>query len=228
MNLAARAGNAAAAYDDRRRGKGVDLDPLPTTAYRLMTTHMAIEWCWAQQPELPRALLDICAGGGFAGEYAMREVRDGHLPPIQYAATEQSIAQVAQIHLRVPGSSATVWRYEPDGPSLRATLEAADALFLPAYPAVLVAQALEHIEDEYGFLDQVWEMVRPGGFLVLNVPRNDPHRLHFRQYTWNELAAVCSHYAGWDNPLIIWERDYWTDLLIAVRKPEPAEPGEAP
>ena len=221
FNVAARFANQSDQYDLRRSiGKGVMMDPLPVTGHRLSVTHQAIEWAWSQVGG-QRAFLDLAAGGGFAGEYAKKEVRAGTIPDFAYHAVEQSQAQVDQVHLRVPDASAAIFRLG-EGGDLLGALEAADDLFLREYPVTLISQALEHVEDYYAFLDEAWMMTMPGGYLVLCVPRMHEHRTHFHQFDWDRLLAVVSELGDWSTPIACWERQStFCDMLCAVRKPEP-------
>lgn len=217
-NVAALAGNRPDTYERRRLGgEGMALDPMPTTAFRHAATLQALLACWANQPDRPMAVLDVGGGPALLPVYA----HDLQVP-IVYHATEQSEAVCAAIRSRAaPGDApiaAAVWRFEPDGEPLRDALARAADVFLPTYPVVLASHILEHVADPYAFLDQCWDMVAEGGYLVLVVPRNHTHRLHFRLYDWDTLLATVAPYAGFGAPLITWDYDYWTDLFVAVPK----------
>jgi len=223
MSAAALA-NSPAAYDARRFGVNghaptAELDPLPTTDFRLAATIGCLEWCWAQQPPgTPRAVLDVAAGGGNLGWWA----RLHDVPAFAYHATEQSSAQLGLIRGRVPDASLAEWRCDPEelgGLSLLDALGCSPDVFAREYPTVLVSHGVEHHADPYALLDNCWPLVQPGGFLVLVSARNDAHRTHFARYQWDDLIALASHYAGFMNPLVVWEGDYWTDLFVAIPKP---------
>lgn len=220
-NLSALAGNLPDAYERRRMGgEGMEMDPLPTAPFRYAVTMHALQMCWNNQPGRPQAVLDVGAGPALVPFYAQQR----HIPII-YHATEQSDAVCDAIRDRGEGISAAVWRFDPppDGEPLSAALERAPDPFLRKYPVVMASHILEHVVDEYAFLDQCWSMVDEEGYLLLVVPRNDAHRLHFRTYDWDALLAVAQHYAGYGTPLVVWEYDYWADLFLAIPKPPPSK-----
>lgn len=214
--------NTPAGYDARRFSAPgtpglMELDPLPTMDFRMAATIGCLEWCWSQQPQHGRAVLDVAAGGGNVGWWA----RLHDVPPFAYHATEQSPAQLALIRGRVPDASLALWRCEPDGSgeTLLDALEAAEDVFARQYPVVLLSHGPEHHADDYAILDECWSAVQPGGFLLVVSARNDAHRTHFRRYQWDDLLALCGHYAGFMNPMVVWEGDAWTDIWCAVPKP---------
>jgi SAM-dependent methyltransferase len=64
-------------------------------------------------------------------------------------------------------------------------------------PNIGLFDVLEHIEDDRRFVEQMFEMVRPGGFLYLTVPAfswlwsmSDVDAMHYRRYTRRTLAEV--------------------------------------
>lgn len=82
------------------------------------------------------------------------------------------------------------------------------------YDAVLMLDSLEHIEDDRGAARRAFELLEPGGFLVLTVPAlpslwsvHDVANRHFRRYDKASLRAVLeragfeveslSFYFGW-------------------------------
>jgi SAM-dependent methyltransferase len=84
---------------------------------------------------------------------------------------------------------ARVW-----GPVVRA-----DATSLPfrteSFDAVVLAEVLEHVEDDAGALAEAARVLRPQGVLAVSVPRNpawfsqsDRWAGHFRRYTGEELV----------------------------------------
>lgn len=63
---------------------------------------------------------------------------------------------------------------------------------------VLLADVLEHIEDDRGFLSDILSRIRPGGIILLTVPAHDflwsKHDVvlgHVRRYSRKQLMAVC-------------------------------------
>jgi ubiquinone/menaquinone biosynthesis C-methylase UbiE len=63
--------------------------------------------------------------------------------------------------------------------------------------AVIMANVLEHIEDERAALSQVYRILRPGGLLILEVPAGpqlydiyDELLLHFRRYTMKRITRL--------------------------------------
>ena len=71
-------------------------------------------------------------------------------------------------------------------------------------PAIGVFDVVEHIEDDIGFLNHLWELLVPGGMLYLTVPayqllwsQEDVEGGHFRRYTLSNLKKKILH-SGFD------------------------------
>ena len=71
-------------------------------------------------------------------------------------------------------------------------------------PAIGVFDVVEHIEDDIGFLNHLWELLIPGGMLYLTVPayqllwsQEDVEGGHFRRYTLSNLKKKILH-SGFD------------------------------
>ena len=71
-------------------------------------------------------------------------------------------------------------------------------------PAIGVFDVIEHIEDDIGFLNHLWDLLVPGGMLYLTVPayqllwsQEDVEGGHFRRYTLNNLKKKIMH-SGFD------------------------------
>ena len=88
-----------------------------------------------------------------------------------------------------------VLRARVSGPVVRA-----DATSLPfpaeSFDAVVLAEVLEHVDDDSGALAEAARVLRPQGVLAVTVPRNpawfsqsDRWAGHFRRYTREELVA---------------------------------------
>jgi 2-polyprenyl-3-methyl-5-hydroxy-6-metoxy-1,4-benzoquinol methylase len=62
------------------------------------------------------------------------------------------------------------------------------------YDTVVLAEVLEHVAADAGqrMLARAWELVGPGGRLVVSVPNEDcvPHRNHLQQFDRKRLAAL--------------------------------------
>lgn len=63
-------------------------------------------------------------------------------------------------------------------------------------PAIGIFDVVEHIEDDVGFLNHLWELLVPGGMLYLTVPayqslwsKEDVDGGHFRRYTLSNLIS---------------------------------------
>ena len=63
-------------------------------------------------------------------------------------------------------------------------------------PAIGVFDVVEHIEDDIGFLNHLWELLVPGGMIYLTVPAyqslwslEDENGGHFRRYTLKSLEG---------------------------------------
>jgi SAM-dependent methyltransferase len=81
---------------------------------------------------------------------------------------------------------------------IHATLEEA-RVRAGSIPNVGLFDVLEHIEDDRGFVEQLFNLVRPGGFLYLTVPAfgwlwsmSDVDAMHYRRYTRESLSNVLS------------------------------------
>ena len=212
-NVAAVLANSPATYDQRRRGIGIELDPLPGMDFRMSTTLTLLDWCMSEQ-DVPRAVLDFAAGGGNVGWWA--QLHDWQ--PFAYYATEQSAQQCATIRERVADASVCEWRCDVGGTPLLSALEAAKDPFLREYPVVLFSHGPEHHEDPYHAMEECWSLVRPGGWVLVVSARNDAHRSHFRKYTLDDLAALVGDIAGFGNPIVTWPLDYWADIFVAAQK----------
>jgi len=71
-------------------------------------------------------------------------------------------------------------------------------------PAIGVFDVVEHIEDDIGFLNHLWDLLVPGGMLYLTVPtyqllwsQEDVDGGHFRRYTLNNIKKKILH-SGFD------------------------------
>lgn len=201
-------------------------EPCPTYNHRLNSLWTAVSWCWKAQGLTEQgALLDVAAGAGLVGIFGQNLANQQTVPPFHYAATEQSTEICQFIASRVPNSAVARWRHDPAvGISLRQALAEADATFLPEYPCVIASHVLEHVTDPYGLADHAWNMVKPGGFLILCVPRRDYHRSHESTWNWDRLLAMAHELAGFSQPVVTWEYGSWADLLVAVPKSSAAVP----
>lgn len=79
---------------------------------------------------------------------------------------------------------------------INATMEEA-AIRSACVPSAGLFDVLEHIEDDRSFVDQLYTIVRPGGFLYLTVPAfdwlwsiSDLDAMHFRRYSRRSLTTV--------------------------------------
>ena len=71
-------------------------------------------------------------------------------------------------------------------------------------PAIGIFDVVEHIEDDIGFLNHLWELLVPGGMLYITVPayqflwsQEDVEGGHFRRYTLSNLKKKIVH-SGFD------------------------------
>jgi SAM-dependent methyltransferase len=80
------------------------------------------------------------------------------------------------------------------------TVQRADATSLPfetaSFDALVLAEVLEHVEDDYAALAESARVLRPGGVLGITVPRNpawfsrsDEWAGHIRRYTREQLES---------------------------------------
>lgn len=101
-----------------------------------------------------------------------------------------------EVALVEPGSGAENARRRGVERVVRATLE--DALFEPgSFPAACAFDVIEHIEDDLSFLEEIHNLLEPGGMLYLTVPayewlwsQEDINAGHFRRYDLERLESV--------------------------------------
>jgi len=100
------------------------------------------------------------------------------------------------------------------------------------YDLVLLLDVLEHIEDDHGAIADIWNLLNPGGQLVLTVPAlmslwsvHDEVNLHYRRYSGQRLRKVLTE-QGFEivvmNYCFTWPLGlmYLRKLLLG-RKPRP-------
>ena len=60
------------------------------------------------------------------------------------------------------------------------------------YDTIVLAQVLEHVEDDAGLVSELSERLAPGGLLIVTVPFEDRLRCesHVHEYTWDSLLAM--------------------------------------
>lgn len=220
--------NSPQSWEDRRFQEQMP-EASPTYFHRMAVLLTMCNWALGQQRNVPAAILDLAAGTGGVGVYARQSAARGAFPSAHYHATEQSLPIVRHIKERLPGSSVAVWSYRgaTGGPSLQDALREADDSFQTEYPVVLLSHLLEHVEDYYGLLDQAWGFVRPGGFLVVAVPRQEEHRTHYTRWDWERLLSVLKQYGGEGVPIATWQYGSYADLYAAVGKEPRAEDAPA-
>jgi len=63
---------------------------------------------------------------------------------------------------------------------------------LGMYQSVLMGDVIEHLEDPGSALDQIWNILFPGGFLYVSTPPKQPSLspYHYREYTPWELKEL--------------------------------------
>lgn len=65
---------------------------------------------------------------------------------------------------------------------------------------VIALNVLEHIEDDITAIKQIYRILKPGGYAIIEVPRNpnlydlhDERLKHFRRYQMNDLIDKVSN-----------------------------------
>lgn len=99
-----------------------------------------------------------------------------------------------------------------------------------SYHLVLMLDVLEHIEDEQGAIQGLWNLLEPGGQLILTVPAleslwsvHDEINRHFRRYRRRELGERLAaqgfevldlqYFFAWSLPLL-----YLRRLLLGTKR----------
>ena len=82
------------------------------------------------------------------------------------------------------------------------------------FDVILCSHVIEHVDSDQTLLEAFHRVLRPGGYLLLNVPINevwdDPR--HVRRYNANTLAEKMGQ-VGF-RILDSWEEDRWTAFLL--------------
>lgn len=67
------------------------------------------------------------------------------------------------------------------------------------YDCIISCEVMEHIEDDHGFIDKMYDLLKEGGQMILSVPahkrlwgRDDDSVGHIRRYEKNELYELFS------------------------------------
>lgn len=140
---------------------------------------------WLQRQAHPRTLLEA---GSAAGYFLLEAQRRGMA--VAGVELSESASQYARTHL---GLSVATGPFE-------------EASFPDAFDAVCAWHVLEHVDDPRAFLDAAWVALRPGGYLLLEVPNAEAaavqrlgklwpswdfqyHRWHFTTSTLTHLLA---------------------------------------
>ncbi|WP_353048301.1 class I SAM-dependent methyltransferase [Planococcus sp. ISL-110] len=72
---------------------------------------------------------------------------------------------------------------------------------LGTFDAIISFETLEHLEDEQQFMDSLYEMLKPGGMLILSTPfglgRGKPcgSPFHLHQLSWDEFHSLFERYS---------------------------------
>lgn len=97
----------------------------------------------------------------------------------------------------------------------------ADILELPAtsqYATVVLAEVLEHVLEDVGdwILAKAWELVAPGGRLIVSVPNEDcvPHPNHVRQFDRLDLSRTLRRFG---RPRLVTEQPFKWLLMYVDR-----------
>ena len=182
----------------------------PTLNWRYWLIAHAVSWAWPQV-DRGQVVLDVSAGLGMLGQALQ------HLyPKVTYHATEHAACSLTEIKQRVPTASVVKWTYGEQ--SLRQALADATDTFEEEYPVVVLSHVIEHVEDYYGLLDEIWSLVATPGFLVVCAPYEDEHRTHYTSWNWKRLLRVLRQYGTPGFPLAVWPEGSWADMLVAVPK----------
>ncbi len=138
----------------------------------------------------PADFIEIGAASGQLAEWMSHQGMTG-------TATEISVEAIRMMRARLQGND-------------RVTIHAGDAGELPRPADLLVSmEVLEHIRDDRAALAQWFELVRPGGHMILSVPAHpgmfsaeDEMVGHYRRYAKPELIdKLCQ--AGFETPQVL-------------------------
>ncbi|WP_422124561.1 class I SAM-dependent methyltransferase [Planococcus sp. X10-3] len=87
---------------------------------------------------------------------------------------------------------------------------------LGTFDAIISFETIEHLSDEKRFLDSLYELLKPGGLLILSTPfglgRGKPceAEFHVHQLSWSEFHELFGEYA---------ERDFYYQKGVLIEPP---------
>ncbi len=155
-----------------------------------------------------RATLRLCRGrvielGCGPGHLAGRIAARGH----EVVGVDMNEAKILAARLTYPGVE------------FHACDIARLALPPESFDTAVLAEVLEHVDDELGalFLMTAWQLLRPGGRLVVSVPNEDciPHRNHVRTFDRRGLLQLLRPMG---HPRLVREQPYKWLMAYVDRK----------
>lgn len=65
-----------------------------------------------------------------------------------------------------------------------------------SFDLVFSNSLIEHLDDPIKTTDEMWRLLRPGGFMVQSIPLNFPHKEHAMVYDWDSVVKLVARYGG--------------------------------
>ncbi len=157
--------------------KGIE-KPAPRYLLRLSM----VEGLLNDLPHTTQTILEVGSGRGDVAGYLQRS-----RPSLRLTLCESSEVAVDHLRNRFSGSEKVE------------IVDKLQEITQNSFDVVIVFEVLEHIKDDFGFLQQLLVLLRPGGTLIMSVPaymkkwqHQDEWAGHIRRYEYRELLDLLS------------------------------------
>jgi SAM-dependent methyltransferase len=121
---------------------------------------------WLSYVKADQVVLDIVVGTGWASRMGARK----GARVVAVDRNERSMNRLSEKNGEQEGLTGNVQGVAADVPSYMALRAATD---LNSFDGVLVLDTIEHLEDETTILQQVYKILKPGGWLGITFPNRD-------------------------------------------------------
>jgi len=141
-------------------------------------------------------VLDVGCGCGSLLKDLLNERRGYKLMGIDISekAIKQAENQILPAHIMLEGID---FPYKPeDLRVMEGDITKKHTLPEEEFDLVICSEVLEHIEDDLSAIENLWKLVKEGGYLIITVPhrmfkwtKQDENAGHVRRYEWFELIG---------------------------------------